>query len=185
MTSTYELPLTLSRFLDLPETKPATEYINGRLIQKPMPQGEHSLIQTRLSQAINLLGVPNKSVMALCELRCTFEGRSIVPDVAVFVWSRIPKTESGKISNRFEICPDWIVEILSPEQAPNQVIEKILFSMERGATLGWFIDPQDESVMVFQPGSLFIARGDNLLPVIPVLSSWQIPARELFEWLKL
>jgi Uma2 family endonuclease len=30
--------LTLNEFLDLPETKPAAEFINGKVIQKPMPQ---------------------------------------------------------------------------------------------------------------------------------------------------
>ncbi|MCZ0902322.1 Uma2 family endonuclease, partial [Microcoleus sp. HI-ES] len=34
--------LTLSEFLKLPETEPASEYINGQIIQKPMPQGKHS-----------------------------------------------------------------------------------------------------------------------------------------------
>lgn len=28
-------PLTLEEFLKLPETKPASEYINGEIIQKP------------------------------------------------------------------------------------------------------------------------------------------------------
>jgi len=30
--------LTLEEFLKLPETKPASEYIGGQIIQKPMPQ---------------------------------------------------------------------------------------------------------------------------------------------------
>ncbi|BAZ00789.1 hypothetical protein NIES37_47850 [Tolypothrix tenuis PCC 7101] len=30
--------LTLSEFLKLPETKPASEYIHGRIYQKPLPQ---------------------------------------------------------------------------------------------------------------------------------------------------
>ena len=42
-------PLTLEEFLALSETKPASEFINGQIIQKPMPQGEHSLIQTDLA----------------------------------------------------------------------------------------------------------------------------------------
>jgi Uma2 family endonuclease len=28
---------TLEEFLKLPETKPSSEYINGQIIQKPMP----------------------------------------------------------------------------------------------------------------------------------------------------
>ncbi len=37
--------LTLEAFLDLPETEPAGEYIDGNIIQKPMSQGKHSVIQ--------------------------------------------------------------------------------------------------------------------------------------------
>ena len=45
--------LTLEEFLELPETKPASEYINGRIYQKPMPQGKHSTLQNRLVTEIN------------------------------------------------------------------------------------------------------------------------------------
>jgi Uma2 family endonuclease len=43
--------LTLDEFLQLPETKPASEFINGQIIQKPMPQGKHSTVQTALFKA--------------------------------------------------------------------------------------------------------------------------------------
>jgi Uma2 family endonuclease len=47
--------LTLEEFLTLPETKPASEYINGGIIQKPMPHGKHSTLQAELIIAINAL----------------------------------------------------------------------------------------------------------------------------------
>ncbi len=40
--------ISLAEFLDLPETKPASEYIDGQIIQKPMPPGHHSIIQLEL-----------------------------------------------------------------------------------------------------------------------------------------
>lgn len=52
--------LTLAEFLALPETEPASEYIDGQIIQKPMPQGKHSSIQTELSTAINAQLRPKK-----------------------------------------------------------------------------------------------------------------------------
>ena len=36
--------LTLAEFLQLSETKPASEYIDGQIIQKPMSQEKHSAI---------------------------------------------------------------------------------------------------------------------------------------------
>ncbi|MEB3273694.1 MAG: DUF29 family protein [Prochlorothrix sp.] len=50
--------LTLEDFLALPETKPCSEYVDGKIEQKPMPHGEHSVIQTFLSRAPRLIEVP-------------------------------------------------------------------------------------------------------------------------------
>ncbi|MDF5723459.1 MAG: Uma2 family endonuclease [Rhizonema sp. PD37] len=177
--------LSLKEFLELPETKPASEYINGQIYQKLMPQGKHSRIQTRLSTAINEVGELQQKVLALTELRCTFGGRSLVPDIAVFEWSRIPTDEDGEIANRFNSFPDWTIEILSPGQSPNRIINKIIFCLNHGTKLGWFVEPNDKSVMVFQPGQLPEVKYNNdRLPVLDVLADWQVQVADIFGWLK-
>jgi len=90
-------PITLSEFLQLPETKPASEYIEGRILQKPMPRGKHSRLQLTLCNAINNVAEAQKLAYAFPELRCSFGSRSIVPDIAVFKWSRIPFDEDGDV----------------------------------------------------------------------------------------
>jgi Uma2 family endonuclease len=99
--TTATSPLTLATFLEQPETKPASEFVNGTIIQKPMPQGEHSLLQGELCKAINEVAKPNKVAIAFPELRCTFGEQSIVPDVAVFRWQRIPLKASRYDSHCF------------------------------------------------------------------------------------
>ncbi len=47
--------LTLTEFLSLPETKPASEYSNGQILTKPMPKGIHSALQGELVTLINHL----------------------------------------------------------------------------------------------------------------------------------
>ncbi len=182
-TSTYKI--SLEEFLQLPETKPASEYIEGAIEQKPMPQGEHSTLQIRLGTAVNEVALPKKIAHAFTELRCTFDGRSIVPDIAVFKWHRIPRTESGRIANKFEIYPDWMIEILSPEQSANKVIKKILFCLNQGTELAWLIDSADESVMIFQPEQLpVILSEEEMLPVLNELADLQLPVKTLFQWLR-
>ena len=177
--------LSLEKFLKLPETKPASEYINGIIYQKPMPQGKHSTIQIRLATAINEIAINQKLAYAFPELRCTFGGRSLVPDISVFEWSRIPTDEDGEIANRFDSYPDWTIEILSPDQFPNRVINKIIFCINQGTKLGWFIDPNDKSVMIFQPNQLPEVKYDtDKLTVLDVLADWQIQAADIFSWLK-
>jgi Uma2 family endonuclease len=177
--------LSLEEFLKQPETKPATEYIDGRTYQKPMPQGKHSTLQTRLAPAINQIGIPNRSAHAFTELRCTFGGRSLVPDITVFRWERIPLNESGEVENQFLIYPDWTIEILSPDQRPTRVINNILFCLNQGTQLGWLIDPEERTVIAFQPNQQPVARDEDSdqLVVLDSLGNWQLTIAELFSWL--
>jgi Uma2 family endonuclease len=117
MVQTPSKTLTLEEFLQQPETKPATEYIDGQIIPKPMPQGKHSTLQGELLPAINGVVKPERLARAFPELRCTFGNRSTVPDIAVFVWSRIPRDENGEVANKFLIAPDWTIEIYLPTKA--------------------------------------------------------------------
>lgn len=48
MNTTASQPITLEGFLKLPETEPASEYINGEIIQKPMPKRRPSRLQGKL-----------------------------------------------------------------------------------------------------------------------------------------
>jgi Uma2 family endonuclease len=185
-TTQKEQKLTLNHFLALPETKPAQEYFSGDIITKSMPQGQHSMIQTYLAETINQVTRKQKIALALTELRCTFGDRSLVPDIAVFEWHRIPRDEKGKIANRINTYPDWIIEILSPEQSANQVIKKIIFAMDEGTKLGWLIAPQDESVMIFQANQFpQIKSGEDNLTVLEVIKDWHLSVKEIFEWLNL
>jgi Uma2 family endonuclease len=176
--------ITLEEFLELPETKPYSEYINGKIEQKPMPQGQHSTLQIRLGTFINEIVLPKKIAHAFTELRCTFGRRSIVPDISIFTWNRIPRNESGKIANRFEIHPDWVIEILSPEQSTNKVMRKIMFCLSQGTKLGWLIDPEDESVMILKP-NLFpeIKADEEILPVLDHVQEITLSVKEMFSWL--
>jgi Uma2 family endonuclease len=176
---------TLDEFLKMPETKPASEYIDGQIYQKPMPQGKHSIIQSQLVSAINQFSNPHKLALALTEIRCTFAGQSIVPDIAVFEWSRIPTDETGEIAHRFVTFPDWTIEILSPNQSSNRVINKIIFCLNQGTHLGWLIDPDDKSVIIFRPNQLpEVKHNNDMLPVIEVLVDWRISSDDIFSWLK-
>ncbi|HEY9664733.1 MAG TPA: Uma2 family endonuclease [Allocoleopsis sp.] len=178
--------LTLEKFLELPETKPASEYIDGQVVQKPMPQGKHSTLQGELVTLINAAVKPQRIARAFPELRCTFGDRSIVPDIAVFTWDRIPLDERGYVANGFELAPDWTIEILSPEQSQNRVTRNILHCLNHGCQIGWLIDPEDESVLVYpaQQPPEFFDRPTDLLPLPGWVSHLQLTLGEAIELMK-
>jgi Uma2 family endonuclease len=140
--------LTLDEFLKLPETKPASEFIDGQIIQKPMPQAKHSAIQRDFIPAVNSILRPDRIARAFPELRCTFGARSIVPDSAVFTWERIQRDDTGKVINQVFVAPDWTIEILSPEQSQTKVVRNILHCLDHGTQMGWLIDPDEELIFV-------------------------------------
>ena len=177
--------ISLEEFLLLPETKPASEYVDGKIYQKDMPQGKHSTLQFEFPSVINRVGKPQKLAYVFPELRCTFGGCAVVPDIVVFEWPRIPLSSQGEIENRFEIAPDWIIEILSPDQSSTRVINKILFCLKNKTKLGWLIDPEEKLVLVFKPQQQPEAKeGQDVLPVLDVVSDLQLSADDLFELLK-
>ncbi|PSB20818.1 Uma2 family endonuclease [Phormidesmis priestleyi ULC007] len=180
---TLESKLTLAAFLKQPETKPASEFINGEIIQKPMPQGEHTLIQIELCKAIDQVVQPQKIAKAFPELRCTFGGVSIVPDISVFRWQRIPTQPSGRIVNRFEIQPDWAIEILSPNQNSTKVLRNLLPCSQHGTELGWLIAPEDETVFAVFPGQrVEVFEGTASLPMIEGVDL-ALTVEQILSWL--
>jgi Uma2 family endonuclease len=176
-------PLTLEEFLKLPETKPASELINGQVIPKPMPQGEHSCLQGKLCETINHIAEATQIAYAFPELRCSFGGESISPDVAVFRWRRIPRQSSGRVLNRFTLPPDWSIEILSPEQSQTRVLGNLLHCVQHGTELGWLIDPDEETVLIIGPDQrVQLLSGASTLPVLSDIDL-DLTVTQLFGWL--
>ncbi|WP_072619707.1 Uma2 family endonuclease [Spirulina major] len=184
MTPVLSQSLTLEDFLELPELEqsPAWEYVAGHAVQKPMPKLRHSLLQKRLLTQLDGL---NENYLTLPELRCTFGGRSIVPDVVMISFNAIQFNELGEPEDQFLTAPDWAIEILSPDQSSNRVIDNLLHCLKHGSKLGWLVDPNDYSVLILTaPQDVKICRGDQLLQVLPDLEL-QLTAQDIFNWLKL
>ena len=193
MTTTPILPLTLEDFLKKPniDESPAWEYINGEVIQKPMPKTHHSRLQLKLASAIELVAEASQVALAFPELRCTFGGRSVVPDIAVVYWDKIPLNNAGEPENSaIFFAPDWTIEILSPNQKSTKVIDNILHCLEHGSQLGWLIDPDEKSIFVFQtqqtPRVYKADLSNNETPqqTLPILDKIELylTANKIFSW---
>ncbi len=185
MTIATQKPTTLEEFLKLPETKPASEYINGSIIQKPMPKTRHSRLQAKLISTINGEVEEKQIAYAFPELRCTFGGRSTIPDLAVLTWSKIEFDTNGEPVEDVFIAPDWTIEILSPAQGSNRVTGNILHCLRYGCRLGWLVDPGDRSILAFLPKQEpVLYEGDDRLPVLEEISL-ELTVNQVFGWLKM
>ncbi|WP_017315649.1 Uma2 family endonuclease [Mastigocladopsis repens] len=185
MTVAKSSSIVLKEFLKLPETKPASEYIDGEIFQKPMPKARHARLQGKLISVVNEVTEENRIAYAFPELRCTFGGRSTVPDIAVLRWENIEFDENGEPVDSVLVAPDWTIEILSPDQSSNRVTGNILHCLKYGCQLGWLIDPDDSSILVFQPKQQpeLCYRQDNLVVLGGV--DLNLTVEQVFSWLKM
>lgn len=185
MTTANPISITLEEFLKLPEMKPPKEYIGGEIISKPRQKSRHSRLQGKLIYAINQVTEARQIAYAFPELRCTFGGRSIVPDIAVFRWQSIQVDEQGEPLDNVMIAPDWSIEILSPDQSANRVTGNLLHCLKHGSQLGWLVDPDDRSILVFQPQKqpeIFYQR--DRAPVLEEIN-FNLTVEDIFNWLKM
>jgi Uma2 family endonuclease len=181
-----EKPMTLEEFLKRPEKKPALEFEDGTVTQKVSPRGRHSVLQSSVAEYINRFARPRKLAFAFTELRATYAGVSLVPDVSIFRWSRIPRTDAGIVADDFWEPPDIAIEIVSPQQSVNRLMRRCLRFNEDGVAIALLVDPRDESVIDFRPGAPPRAlRGNDQIDLTEVAPGLGLTVRELFDSLRL
>jgi Uma2 family endonuclease len=176
---------SLEDFLATPETEPESEYFDYEIIQKPIPQGKHSAIQGEFTSWINGSLRSQRIARAFLELRCTFGGMSIVPDISVFRWDRIVRDANGEIANVFNLPPDWMIEILSPDQRQTKLVKKILFALENGTEVAWLLDPDDKVIFVYRANQALqiYDRNEQVLPSPSFAGDLQLTVETIFGWL--
>ncbi|MBA2448367.1 MAG: Uma2 family endonuclease [Chloroflexi bacterium] len=178
--------LTLEEFLALPEEKPALELLDGVVRQKVAPQWLHSRFQYGFAERINRFAEPRKLASAFPELREASGRDSLVPDLAVYRWERIPRTATGRLVNAAPTPPDIAIEIRSPGQRLGDLIDKCRRYLTHGAQLGFVVDPNGETVTRVAPeGSPTTLRGDDRIDLGPVLPDFELTVRDLFATLHL
>ena len=124
--------------------------------------------------------------MAFPELRCTFAGRSLVPEVVFLLADHIDVDSEGELVNETFRPPDIHIEIASPDQPAKRNRERLQFSTANGCPLGWFIDPERRIIEVFRAaGNRTRLADDGALEGEPVLPGYRVSVATVFGWLKL
>src|SRR4051794_249640 len=111
--------ISIAEFLKLPEIdfRPYLEYVDGAVEAKVSPKTNHSVITDDFLAFLNGYARPRRLGRAFPELRCTFAGRSIVPDVVFLLHEHIQVDGEGRFAPEVFTAPDIHVEIMSPGQS--------------------------------------------------------------------
>ena len=101
------------------------------------------------------------------------------PDVAILLERRSWEGESG---SWIRGAPDVAVEVLSPSNTPEAMLEKMRDYFNAGALRVWTVDPKARTVTIHRAdGSETIFREGDRLEYLDVLPGFALEVRELFE----
>lgn len=80
------------------------------------------------------------------------------------------------------LCPDFVIELLSPTDTLAAAQAKMDEYIENGAQLGWLIDPETRSVHVYRPRAAVVVL-ENVAEIAadPELPGFILDLREIWE----
>ncbi len=169
----------------LPETKPETEWVRGRPLQKVSPQRDHSLLQKALTIRLDHWAAGRGEVGPEWRFRVAPPGevrRPLVPDVAYVSNERIRPLSDAELQIP-PIAPDVAVEILSPDDRRVDVDDKTRTYLRAGSSLVIVVDPQQRVVELHDRNET--VRLDETSTIEHwALPEFSYPVRELFAVLR-
>jgi len=104
------------------------------------------------------------------------------PDAAWIPFSRLASLTTKQKEKFPPICPDFVIELLSPTNTLASTQAKMDEYIENGSKLGWLIDPDTRRVHIYRPRqSVVIMNGVVEISANPELPGFVLDLREIWE----
>jgi Uma2 family endonuclease len=118
---------------------PDREYVNGQLVERHVGEYFHAMLQGLIFA--ELFSRQDRGFRVFPELRIYInaEPRYRIPDICVKALPHRPDSILEK--------PDLVIEVLSPDDRPAEVLRKIADYLQAGIPHIWIIDPYQRTVM--------------------------------------
>jgi Uma2 family endonuclease len=128
------------------------ELVKGVVVKMPPPKARHGLTQTLIASLLLAFVRPRRLGWVATESGTVLENDPDTvrgPDVAFYSITRVPTPPE----DYFEIPPDLVVEVLSPDDRRGAVRAKVREYVAAGVRLVWVVDPETQTVLEYR-GSL-------------------------------
>jgi Uma2 family endonuclease len=167
----------------LPETKPETEWVRGRALQKVSPTYDHAVLQRLLATQIGAWSDAggHGRVGSDWRFRVAPPGeivRPFVPDVGFIAYEALPPDAPDEAVQVPLGAPTVAVEILSPDDRRPDVEHKIETYLRAGASAVIVVDPKQQTIEV-RDASVTVLRVGDLL-THPALPGFVLDVGDLF-----
>ena len=138
---------TIADYEQLPEGAPY-QLINGELIMSPSPTFFHQRISARILQKLAYFIQSNDlGTIATAPLDVTFSEFDVFqPDILFIRKERLHLIKSERV----DIAPDLVIEILSPSNAYYDLTHKKNIYCQYGVEEYWVVDPEAQTIEIMR-----------------------------------
>ncbi len=154
----------MEEFSRLPRDGAQHELNAGKLITMPPPKSLHSRVARSVFIALHTQlqkdGV-REVYMEAGYLLAKGPNTIRQPDVSVMSKDQVRATDDD---DYFEGAPELAVEVVSPRNSDEDLVEKVRQYLAAGARWVWVVYPETQSVTVWDASGSHVFTGDNLLP---------------------
>jgi len=160
------------------------ELIDGELRRRAPVGGRHGAMQSRVDRRIgNYIEAHGLGVVFGSDTIYTFQrgpDRGLRPDVSFIRADRLPPEED--FDKPIAVVPDLVVEVVSPNDRPGEIEEKIAIYLGSGVPLLWVFWPRRRGVSIYAAGQPMreLTEGDEL-DGGEVLPGFRVAVADLFR----
>ena len=167
------------------ENESLYEIIDGQRVELPPMSVYASIISSRLGQMLGGFATSNRLAQVAVETLFRLplqKSPNRRPDVAVVSYERWPIGRPIPFAdNAWDVVPDLTVEVVSPNDLADEIMQKIVEYFQAGVRLVWVVYPQQRLVYVYEsPTQVFVRTSTEELDGGPVLPGLRLPLAELF-----
>jgi Uma2 family endonuclease len=170
------------REIVLPETKPETEWVRNRPVQKVSPTRRHAVLQLAVAVRLQTWARGHGQVGTEWRFRITPPGeitRPLVPDVAYLSYERMMALSVAERETP-PLAPDIVVEILSPDDRPADVAHKRDVYLAAGTITLFILDPDRRTLDVFDANGAHTEFHDTDIYASERFPGLTLPLPDLF-----
>lgn len=176
--------LTAEEFRRLPRPTNGTkqELVRGEIVTMSMPGFRHGRVQPRVAAKLLIYEQMSKRGRVTTESGMITEHDPDTvrgPDVAFWSFERLPLHLEPEVYP--DVAADLCVEILSPSNRRDKMLEKLREYFASGVRMVWIIDPEDKTVTVYRtPERGQVLHCGATLEGEDVLPDFTCPVSEFF-----
>ena len=176
-------PVTAEDLLQLPSDGYRYELFRGELRQMPPAGEEHGnfamKLGWRLAQFVeeNALG---RVYAAETGFKLTENPDTVRAPDAAFV-SQQSLEQQAPVKGYRKGTPDLAVEVVSPNDRPAEVAEKVYEWLFYGSKEVWVLEADQHTLTVYRPDEMFLVLKEEDTLTSPLFPGWELPLSDIFS----